>query len=673
MTPRRSSIRLSAAAASTTMALAGLAYLGPSAAAEGDEDSGSGNPIVRDIFTADPAALVHDGTMYIFTGRDEATPQQANFVMREWHAFSSTQPDNVPEAWEHHGALLDLDDFEWANANAWASEVVQGPDGRFYWYVSMRWADAPPGGDVMSIGVAVADDPLGPYEDALGEPLITVELPNSSAHNIDPTVIVDDEHGIYLYWGSFWSPRFVELEENMIELASDPMTPVGLDEFWEAPWIFERNGVYYMAYSSNANIAGDGCVTSSSFACIRYATSDHPAGPWTHQGIVLGQVSSTTNHPAIVESPVGDDEWWMVYHTADLPDGGTFRRSVALDRLFFNPDGTMQEVVQTRFEFPEPPPEPTDNAALSATVTCSSTSPWESCDALNSGDDPESSNIPGANLGTRWGTWPEGGQHWVQYTWDAPVRVDGSDMYWFQDSTDGDGVGVKRAAEWVIQYLDGEDWVDVANPSGYGTLLDQYNETTFDPVTTTGLRAVMETRDDADGVGALQWKVYSAEPSAVDEVEVETAVGEPPELPETVTLHYADGASLEAGVFWREFDESLLDEPGTFTVTGVIANQLVEAEATVHVDACPGGFSPEQTVTFGDQDSRVPNYDFGDGCTFLDVVWDEAPFASHGHLVSTVAALSSEWVADGVFSQRERVAIIVAAARSEDAWREVPS
>jgi hypothetical protein len=72
------------------------------------------NPIVTDIYTADPAALVHDGQMYIYTGRDEAEVGQNQFVMREWHAFSSDAPATEPEAWTHHGALLSLDDFAWA-------------------------------------------------------------------------------------------------------------------------------------------------------------------------------------------------------------------------------------------------------------------------------------------------------------------------------------------------------------------------------------------------------------------------------------------------------------------------------------------------------------------------------------------------------------------------------
>jgi beta-xylosidase len=144
-----------------------------------------------------------------------------------------------------------------------------------------------------------------------------------------------------MYWGSYWQPRVVELNQDMTSLAGPVTTPQGLTDFWEAPWMFERNGTYYMAYASNG---GSGCVTSSSYACIRYATAADPMGPWTHRGVVLGQVSSTTSHPAIMEF---DGQWWMVYHTADAPGGDDFHRSVAIDRLYFNPDGTMQQVIQT--------------------------------------------------------------------------------------------------------------------------------------------------------------------------------------------------------------------------------------------------------------------------------------------------------------------------------------
>ncbi|MBW3553196.1 MAG: family 43 glycosylhydrolase [Gemmatimonadetes bacterium] len=553
----------------------------PSAVAPGD--TLSGNPIVLDMFTADPAALVHDGRLYIFTGRDEASPAQADFVMREWHAFSSAAPDSDPAVWEHHGALLSLDDFAWADANAWASEVVRGPEGRFYWFVSTRWADAPREGDPMSIGVAVADHPLGPYRDAIGGPLITQRLENASDHNIDPTVLVADD-GIHMYWGSFWSPRYVRVGDSMIELAGEVRTPEGLEGFWEAPWLFGRDGVYYMLYASNRNIDDDGCVTSRYYACIRYATAEHPAGPWRHRGIVLGQVSSTTNHPAAIEFPAGSDHWWMVYHTADLPGGGNFRRSVAIDPLVFEADGSMRKVTQTRHDPPDRVPVPTDDASLSATVTCSYTSPWERCEALSSGPEPASSDMPGPNLGTRWGTWPETGPQWIEYAWDHPVRLHSSEIYWFQDTPDTEEGGVKRPASWSIHYWNGEGWAPVpgADPA-YGVALDRYNRTAFDPVTTSRIRALVQPRADAEGVGALRWKVFSPHPYSIEEVAVTTEVGAPPTLPPLVALRYADGTILEAPVSWLAFDVSLLRRPGTFTVPGVVANSPIEAQAIVNV------------------------------------------------------------------------------------------
>jgi PKD repeat protein len=148
------------------------------------------------------------------------------------------------------------------------------------------------------------------------------------------------------------------------------------------------------------------------------------------------------------------------------------------------------------------------NYAPFATASCSFTSAWENCAGINSGVDPSSSN-PGTGVG--WGTWPNGGTQWIQLTWAEPVEIARSDLYWYQDSADGSNSGVKRPASWVIQYLDGGDWVDVANPSGYDTALNQYNVATFDAVTTTALRITVQTRSDAAAVGALQWKAFGPE------------------------------------------------------------------------------------------------------------------------------------------------------------------
>jgi hypothetical protein len=132
-----------------------------------------------------------------------------------------------------------------------------------------------------------------------------------------------------MYWGSYWQPRVVRLNKDMTSLAGPVTTPQGLTEFWEAPWMFERNGTYYMAYASNG---GADCVTDSAYACIRYATASDPMGPWTHRGVLLDQVTSTTNHPAVMEF---GGQWWMVYHTADAPGGSfTFSRAFFLFLMF---------------------------------------------------------------------------------------------------------------------------------------------------------------------------------------------------------------------------------------------------------------------------------------------------------------------------------------------------
>jgi PKD repeat protein len=150
------------------------------------------------------------------------------------------------------------------------------------------------------------------------------------------------------------------------------------------------------------------------------------------------------------------------------------------------------------------------NHAPFATATCSVTSPWENCQGINSGVDPTTSN-PGTGVG--WGTWPNGGTQWMQLDWDEPITTDRTEVYWYQDSADGSNSGVKRPAEWILQYWDDDtdDWVDVANPSEYAIELNQYNVNTHDPVTTTAMRVTVETRSDAVGVGALQWKVFEPE------------------------------------------------------------------------------------------------------------------------------------------------------------------
>jgi hypothetical protein len=181
----------------------------PGAAAAGAETAGGGNLIITAIYTADPDAFVHDGRLYLDVDRDEAPLGAADFVMREWHVYSTADTVN----WTDHGVRMTLADFPWANRNAWAPQMIRR-DGKFYWYVPVNKAST----NSMSIGVAVGDSPLGPFTDAVGHPLIDNTVANHSAFDIDPTVLVDGDGQAYIYWGSFSSPRAAKLKPNMIEL-----------------------------------------------------------------------------------------------------------------------------------------------------------------------------------------------------------------------------------------------------------------------------------------------------------------------------------------------------------------------------------------------------------------------------------------------------------------------
>ncbi|SDH21957.1 Ricin-type beta-trefoil lectin domain-like [Vibrio xiamenensis] len=288
------------------------------------------NPIIKHIYTADPAAIVDDDTVYIYTGHDEAGTDESAYVMDDWHVFSSKDLVN----WTDHGEVLSLEDFSWASADAWAGQVIKRDD-KYYWYVPVN--DDTDGW--FGIGVAVSDSPTGPFVDAIGSALITDSMTPNETLDIDPTVFIDDDGQAYLYWGNATDDgiiKVVKLKDNMIETDGD-ITDIDTDQvpsFTEAPYMHERNGIYYLSYAA-------GWPEN-----IYYSTADNPMGPFTYQGMILDadDVSSPTSHQSIIEY---HDNWYLVYHNADLPDGGEYRRSVAMDRLYYNDDGTIQQVTPT--------------------------------------------------------------------------------------------------------------------------------------------------------------------------------------------------------------------------------------------------------------------------------------------------------------------------------------
>lgn len=285
------------------------------------------NPIITDVLTADPAALVVKDKVYLYTGHDVAKDNTKFYEMHDWLVYSSSDMVN----WESHGPRLTVKEFKWAKGDAWASQIIERK-GKYYWYVTVRHNDTKPG---FAIGVAVGDSPLGPFKDALGKALITNDMTTDTPNDwddIDPSVIIDDDGQAYLFWGNT-KPRYAKLKKNMTEL-DGPITPITIPNFTEALWIHKRGNWYYLSYATGFPEK------------IAYAMSKSVTGPWEYKGI-LNELAgnSNTNHQAIIDFK---GKSYFIYHNGGVqPDGGSFRRSVCIDDLFYNPDGTIKRIVMT--------------------------------------------------------------------------------------------------------------------------------------------------------------------------------------------------------------------------------------------------------------------------------------------------------------------------------------
>jgi len=283
------------------------------------------NPIIQHKFTADPTVIVYDDTVYLYTGRDEAPKGVSAYKMNEWLCFSSRDLVN----WAEYPHPLKPTDFTWASGDAYASKVIH-VNRKFYWYVAVSHAMVPG----KAIGVAESDVPMGPFRDARGSALITHDMlpkPAGEKANLDPTMLIDDDGRGYIFWGN-GRCYFARLKENLLELDS-PIRVLDLPGFAEGAHIHKRNGWYYLSY-------GYGFPEK-----VAYAMSRDVNGPWEFKGI-LNEIAGNceTNRPCIVDFR---GRTYFFYHNGGLPEGGSHRRSVCIDQLYYNEDGTMKRVVMT--------------------------------------------------------------------------------------------------------------------------------------------------------------------------------------------------------------------------------------------------------------------------------------------------------------------------------------
>lgn len=145
-----------------------------------------------------------------------------------------------------------------------------------------------------------------------------------------------------------------------------------------------------------------------------------------------------------------------------------------------------------------PPPTITTRSA----VTASYTNPGDSVGAVNDLVEPKhSSGDQGIARHTWWNHL--GTREWLQYDFEKPTRVEGVEVYWFDDS----GRGQCRAPEsWRLKYRDGNQWRAVDAKDAYGVNRDTYNTVRIEPVVAEALRMEVTLQEGYSG-GVLEWKV----------------------------------------------------------------------------------------------------------------------------------------------------------------------
>ena len=290
------------------------------------------NPIIQTMYTADPAPIVHNDTLFLYVGHDEDNAPNNTFLMREYSLFTTTDMVN----WTAHKAPLKTSDFKWSGGDASAAQCIER-DGKFYFYIS-SWNTEKPG---IAMGVAVSDSPYGPFKDALGKSLVTNDMTKFADHSwddLDPSVMIDDNGQAYLFWGNN-ALYYAKIKKNMVELDSE-ITALDIfnkeafgPDFEEAPWVYRRDDRYYMIYASHV------------IEDIRYTTSENIKGPWEFGGLLMKHSgNSGSNHPAIIDYKGNS---YFFYHTAKLEGGHDHRRSVSVEKFEYNEDGSIPEIPKT--------------------------------------------------------------------------------------------------------------------------------------------------------------------------------------------------------------------------------------------------------------------------------------------------------------------------------------
>jgi len=286
------------------------------------------NPIISQKYTADPSAMVYNDRVYVYCSRDDNNNE--NYDIIDYTLISSDDLVN----WTDHGEVFKVPrDASWAT-NAYAPSCVHR-NGKFYLYF-------PDGGN--SIGVAVADKPEGPFQDALKHALVTRDMPNCNVPWLfDPCAFIDDDGQAYLYFGggdkeNGKNLRVIKLNSDMISVSGSAVT-INAPESFEAAFMHKQGDTYYFSYATTGA------------SKIDYLTSKNPIENFTYKGTLFDNPAINgqninrynNNHTSVVNYK---NKWYLFYHDRRLSDA-VYKRNVSVDLLTYNTDGSIKKVTCT--------------------------------------------------------------------------------------------------------------------------------------------------------------------------------------------------------------------------------------------------------------------------------------------------------------------------------------
>lgn len=287
----------------------------------------SGNPLFTGWY-ADPEAIVFDKSYWIYP--TFSAPYKKQVFL---DAFSST---NLVK-WNKHERIIDTSRVKWAHKAMWAPAIIKKGEQYFLFFAAN---DIQSNKEKGGIGVAVADDLAGPFNDHIGWPLIDKFY--NGAQPIDQFVFRDDDGKYYMYYGGWGHCNIVLLNDafNGFQSFEDgttfkEITPQG---YVEGPFVFKRNGKYYFMWS-------EGGWTGPDYS-VAYAIADHPIGPFTRIGKILQQdpsVATGAGHHSVISLP-GKDKYYIVYHRRPLTETDANSRETCIEEMKFDEQGFILPV-----------------------------------------------------------------------------------------------------------------------------------------------------------------------------------------------------------------------------------------------------------------------------------------------------------------------------------------